>query len=265
VDIEPFYFGPSGARLFGCYQPPRLGQRRNRGVILCYPMGHEYVAAHRAYRQLATRLSKTGFHVLRFDFYGCGDSAGDCGDGHISQWLDDIGTAITEMRKRSGLAKFCLVGLRLGGSLAALAGARRNDIDALALWDPVIDGGAYIDEASGAHREMMRQYYPQEDGPANDEPIREVLGFALAHHLLGELVEVNLLAIRKKPAERILMIESDRAAAWQRLHEHFRVLGVECQLQQVPGPQLWKEDMNRVLVPGAILDTIVSWLNGVSP
>ena len=263
VDIEPFYFGPSATRLFGCYQAPLPGRRRSCGVVLCYPMGHEYIAGHRAYRQLAFRLSQAGFPVLRFDFYGCGDSAGDSGHGHVSRWLEDIATAVAEIRKKTDVAKLCLVGLRLGGSLAMMAGDQRNDIDGIALWDHVVVGKSYIQELISAHQEMLRQYYVQGEAIWTEEEMTEILGFPLTELMLAELSEVNLLAIRSKPANRILVIKSNREAVWNRLREHLHSLTIPCEFQQVPGPQIWKEDMNRVLVPSPILDALVSWLSGV--
>ena len=83
--MEPFYFGKSPRALFGVYHPPKAGMTRKTGVVLCYPMGHEYVYSHRAFLRLAMLLSSAGFHVLRFDFYGCGDSEGDCKEGKIRQ------------------------------------------------------------------------------------------------------------------------------------------------------------------------------------
>ncbi|MBF0509187.1 MAG: hypothetical protein HQK57_09720, partial [Deltaproteobacteria bacterium] len=74
--IEPFYFGPSGNRLFGCYHKPQSDCHRGCGVVLCYPMGYEYMQSHRSYRRIADRLAGEGYPVLRFDFYGCGDSDG---------------------------------------------------------------------------------------------------------------------------------------------------------------------------------------------
>jgi pimeloyl-ACP methyl ester carboxylesterase len=226
-------------------------------------MGHEYIAGHRAYRQLAARLCRAGFHVLRFDFYGCGDSAGDSSQGHVSRWLEDIATAVAEIRKRSEVAKLCLVGLRLGGSLAMMAAAQRNDIDAIALWDPVVDGKSYIRELMSAHQEMLRQDYLQGEGVGTEEEATEILGFPLTDLMRAELAEVNLLATKTKPANRMLVIESNREPVWTQLREHLQSLHAGCEFKQVPGPQLWKEDMNRVLVPSPILDAVVSWLSGV--
>ena len=137
--MKPFYFGSQEKPLFGCYHAPQAGPTRDCGVVLCHSMGNEYIRFHRAYRQLAIHLSNVGFPVLRFDFYGCGDSSSGCEQGQLRQWLTDISTAIDEIRRRCGLTKICLVGLRLGGSLAMLAGAARGDINGMVLWDPVVN------------------------------------------------------------------------------------------------------------------------------
>ena len=110
--VEPFYFGTAGS-LFGCYHAPQGAKRRDSGVVLCNPMGFEYIRAHRAYRQLAIRLSHAGFPVLRFDYYGCGDSGGRSEEGEIGRWQEDISSAIDEIKERAGLERVCLIGMRL--------------------------------------------------------------------------------------------------------------------------------------------------------
>src|SRR5256885_16809807 len=86
----PLYFGPATARLFGLHDAPRTDAGREGSVVLCYPYGRDYVSAFRAYRTLALRLARAGFHVLRFDYRGTGDSAGDIGDAPLQQWMEDI-------------------------------------------------------------------------------------------------------------------------------------------------------------------------------
>ena len=88
LQARPLHFGPVGSPLFGCYHPPD-GAARRSGVVLCYPFGQEYVRAHRAFRLLANRLASVGFHVLRFDYHGCGDSSGGRGRGDLSRWKSD--------------------------------------------------------------------------------------------------------------------------------------------------------------------------------
>ena len=59
--MNPFFFGESERALFGLYHPPKSATVRELGVVLCYPMGQEYMRAHRAFRQLALILSNFEF------------------------------------------------------------------------------------------------------------------------------------------------------------------------------------------------------------
>lgn len=118
--MKPFYFGPPSSQLFGAYHAPFPTRERYQGIVLCFPFGQEYMRAHRAFRQLAGSLSQEGFHVLRFDYRGTGDSAGDLTEVNAANWLDDIDYAIRELRDMMGVHKIDLMGLRMGALLAGV-------------------------------------------------------------------------------------------------------------------------------------------------
>jgi uncharacterized protein len=262
--IEPFYFGADKKRLFGCYHAPQSGIRRDCAVILCYPMAQEYIRSHRTYRQLAYHLSKFGFPVLRFDFYGCGDSEGNCEEGRIPQWLTDVGSAISEVRERRGLVKVCLVGLRLGGTLSMMAGAQRGDIEGMVLWNPVLSGSVYIEELTTLHRERARHSLGKATQGSVTESPTEVLGFPLTDLLLTDLQKIDLLSIRQKPANRILVITSSEESTQRRLIGHLKGLNGNVDYQHVPSPEIWIEK-NKTVVPNDILKVVVTWICRVYP
>jgi alpha-beta hydrolase superfamily lysophospholipase len=134
----PLFFGSRHQQLFGIYEPARKSSGAHRGIVLCNPGGNEYLYAHRTMRSLASRLAKAGFHVLRFDYYGTGDSAGDIGEGSPRRWCEDIEAAMSELKDMAGATRMTLIGLRLGANLAAqVAGHRGQDVDALVLWEPL--------------------------------------------------------------------------------------------------------------------------------
>jgi uncharacterized protein len=84
------------------------------------------------------RLVQAGFHVLRFDYFGTGDSYGDTGEGDLASWCGDIETAIEELREITGATKVNLAGLRLGANLSArVAAYRPKDVSKLVLWEPL--------------------------------------------------------------------------------------------------------------------------------
>jgi len=52
-----------------------------------------------ALRTLAALLAREGFHVLRFDYYATGDSAGESSEGSLSEWRANIVTARDDLRE----------------------------------------------------------------------------------------------------------------------------------------------------------------------
>ena len=92
--MNPLYIGTRGRRLFGIHEPPAVKAGRARAAVLCYPWGSEYLFAHRTLRQLAVRLCGAGFHTLRFDFFGTGDSSGDMLDADLAGWEGDTESAV---------------------------------------------------------------------------------------------------------------------------------------------------------------------------
>jgi uncharacterized protein len=151
----PCFFGMPARQLFGVYEGPPADSPAARGVVLCYPYGRDYVAAYRAFGVLAARLAGVGFHVLRFDHCGTGDSWGEPDDASIRQRIDDILTAVDWLRASYGAAGVSLVGLRLGASLATLAAAECGRVERLVLWEPVIDGRAEVADMVARHHAWL--------------------------------------------------------------------------------------------------------------
>ena len=257
---RPFYFGSRRRPLFGCFHPSQSQSAKSSGVLLCAPFGQEYIRTHRACLQLAVRLSKVGFPVLRFDYYGCGDSGGAFDEGLPTNWVADIATATDELRRQSHLETVSLAGLRLGASLAATAASTRTDIDSLVLWDPIASGSAYVEELEAMHREMVAHSYVDVQNPLPGERLTEVLGFPYSETLRDDLARIDLLKLKSKLANRVLVVESDPAGNTETLRGHLSAIGVQIEHQQVPGDAIWLEEPYKGLVPHKLLQAVVSWV-----
>jgi alpha/beta superfamily hydrolase len=149
---QPAYFGGQNRRLFGMYHDTGTAARRRTGVVLCAPpIGREQISSHRILRVLATQLSRAGLPTLRFDYYGCGDSEGEDEDVSVDGCTSDICAAGEYLKECSLCEQVALVGLGFGATLAALATVN-NKLDGryLVLWDPVLNGAAYVE---GLHAE----------------------------------------------------------------------------------------------------------------
>jgi len=259
----PFYFRLADKPLFGCYHEPAPGRLRQCGVLVCQPVGHEYVNSHRALRQLAVRLAEAGFPVLRFDYYGCGDSSGNTEDASILQWSADISAAISELRRRTGLFQVCMVGLRLGGTLATLVAAERGDIESMVLWDPVVDGRRYLDELSSLQKEMLR-FRPKQRRNQKATPQIEILGFPFSHWFISELENINLMTTARKVTRNLLVMQNGPRNNDNSPDDHLSLSTTQHECQRLDAPQIWLPTTDgSLLVPAQVLQAIVVWSCGI--
>lgn len=139
--------GPVGP-LTGWWHAGAAGTRR--AIVLCAPWGDEDLGAYRGLHELAGRLAAAGWPVLRFDWPGQGDAFdGDLAAGidALPVWLAALDRAIDLARQLAGVDEVVLVGLRLGGLLAAQAAARRGaTVAGLGLILPPASGRAWLRE-----------------------------------------------------------------------------------------------------------------------
>lgn len=205
--MHAFYFGTSNKSLFGVYHPPATSGGASGGIVVCQPLGHEYIRAHRALRNLALRLSTAGMHVLRFDYYGCGDSSGASEDGTPAQWQADVGTAIDELKDMAELKRVSVIGVRFGATLAALATAGRRDIETLVLWDPVLRGADYVGELMHV-QERWLESRPRVTLPPGFVEEPELIGFPLRSEARRQFEAIDLETIERWPAKKIAVVLS---------------------------------------------------------
>lgn len=256
----PFYFGSDDSPLFGWYHPP-AGPARRAGVVVCNPIGDDYIRAHRALRHLAERLAEAGLPVVRFDFHGTGDSAGDERDhGRVGTWIADIGRAVDELRRRSGVTEVLLAGLRMGATLAATAAAERGDIDGVILWSPYRSGRAYVDETTRLHK-MHKMLEPQSFAaePRDWQPGgAEALGFLLTAETVADLEHIDLMTMGR-PSRRALLVDAGNVASEEGIAAHLRATGVEVDYRHVPGHKFLITSPHLATLPEPVLDAVLAW------
>ena len=261
--MNPFFFGAGQSRLFGVYEPPCADRQGVRAALLCYPWGAEYLYAHRAMRQLARRLTAAGFHTLRFDYFGTGDSAGDAHDGDLTIWQANVESAMDELKDITGAGRVTLVGLRLGAALAAMVAAQRpDDVEALVLWDPIVCGKEYLE-----HLEIVSKSNNRSGGSSRSLPIFqngecEIDGFVLTPKLISQLTALNIekLLNSLELSAFVLYCEpvSSSAGARERLAQRARA---PVAIEHIADVEPWIErPMDSGAIPVKALERIVEWL-----
>ena len=256
----PVYFGPSHRPLFGWHHPP-AGPEVRGAVVICPPFGWELIRSYRALRHLALRLSASGFHVLRFDYDGTGESAGTDHDaGRLVAWRESMGTAIEELRARAGLASASLFALRLGATLALAAAAERSDVDAIVAWAPLSTGRAYLREMRAFHR-----LAGTDAGPAPAGGDEEAGGFLLTEETVRDLGTLDLARLEKRPAARVLLLARDAGSNEDRLQPPLAALGAAVDLRRLPGfAEMILNDLHQSVIPDGVFETAITWL-GATP
>ena len=259
--ITPFYFGRPDKALFGCFHEPRSGARRFCGVVVSPPVGHEYVNSHRALRQLAALLANAGFPVLRFDYYGCGDSSGEEDEASLSQWVEDTSMAVSEVRRRGNLGPVCLIGLRLGGTIAMMVARAQNDLAGLVLWDPVTNGREFLETVLSLQKQRMRFRRKPKRCKDVSSTTTDLLGFALNHSLRDSLEEIDMSTASPSAVEKVLIIKNDRQNGGESLPKDLIQLGALADYEHLSAPKIWEgTPEGTLLVPNQVLRSIVSWM-----
>ena len=207
--MTPFRFGSAGRGLFGVYHAAQNADRTVRAALLCNPFGQEAIRTHRLYRVLADRLARDGIHVLRFDYFGTGESDGEDADGNLSGWVEDLLTADSQLQQRSSYSQVIWCGIRLGGTVAAMAASRAAQAPAgLLLWDPVIDGRRYREQLANDHARMIQQGFDLQPIGVELRPANEALGFAMSPEMNRQLLALSPVDLLAARARRIAIVAS---------------------------------------------------------
>ena len=261
--MTPLYFGTGPRRLFGVLDPAQARSSQAQAAVICYPWGPEYIFAHRALRYLSSQLAARGFDVLRFDYYGSGDSAGNEFEVRLAGWREDIAAAIEELKDMSDAKAVALIGLRLGGSLAAqIAASCRKDVAALVLWDPAVSGPEHLEVLEVEWTEMAQRHSTYLGGESERRRGARY-GLPISDQLAMDVSAVDLIGIADKLPSRTLCLSTEflpsHAALRAALEAH---PDGPIALENVPDIHPWVEANLEAVgqLPLSVIGRITSWL-----
>jgi len=257
--MEALFFGEPSHRLYGVYHPPQRVRTVATGVLLCYPAGGEYIRIHRAYRWLADQLAARGFHVLRFDYTGQGNSAGTFGQAGLGRWITDASVALEELVASTGIAQVCVLGVRIG-ALVAAALAPRPEVRRLVLWEFDPRGSTYCDELL---RHLDRTE-PAPDGAVEDGPHPlPILGFPWPSDFLEELSDHVAETAPLRTGQAVLLVSAAPAPQVRPFADRCRAAGAVLDVRVIDSPTNWTsiDDMGGLYLPVPTLEELVEWLD----
>ncbi|HEX8030929.1 MAG TPA: alpha/beta hydrolase [Vicinamibacterales bacterium] len=266
--MKVFHFGSRALPLLGALHAPQRLRPPGAAVLLCNPFGDEAVRAHRIYRVLATQLEQQGYPTLRFDYRCTGDSMGESIDASIGGCLDDIVLAADELMAATGAPKIVAIGLRLGGTLAALASARNGlRFRHLVLWDPVVDGASYLRELDAMHQTVTGRQSSgrdREGTPVGAGLYSEALGTPISATLAADIAAIDLVAVQPQ-AEHLTVISTQETPAIARLRP--MAASPTGRWIDLPSSSPWNSAaaLNASIVPTDVVQAVVERVAHLSP
>jgi pimeloyl-ACP methyl ester carboxylesterase len=244
--------------MLGWLSQPETGTG-NSGVIVLPPTGYPYLCAHRALRVLAERLAERGHTVLRIDYDGTGDSAGDQWDpDRVVAWRASAHHAADELTSL-GCRRLMLAGARLGATFALLEGASIG-AERIVAWAPVLSGRRYARSLR-----LLSISVPDENDPCDPPGTIVSAGNVFSSQTLSDMAALNVSELSASPAPLNLIID-DPARSAAPGAEHLRSIGADVEHLSVPGSEEALETPAEfAVVPDAVLEAIVAFLGSADP
>ncbi|MCM8766751.1 MAG: alpha/beta hydrolase [Candidatus Omnitrophica bacterium] len=130
-------FDGSKGRLFGVIHI--VEKNISPAVILFHGFTGSKVESHFLFTKLARRLYKEGISVLRFDFYGSGDSEGSFEEMTIETEMEDGKKAVQFLKEFEFVdkQKIGICGLSMGALTAVYVSSQFSEVKGLCLWSPL--------------------------------------------------------------------------------------------------------------------------------
>jgi uncharacterized protein len=270
--MTPFRFGTAKRQMFGVLQG------RGEAVLMCNPFGQEAIRSHRLFKLLADRLTREGLHVMRFDYFGTGDSDGEDMDVGLDGLVDDVLAAHNELLSRTDVPAISWFGLRLGASVATLAStASPTLLKRLVLLEPILDGQQYLRELDEAHAIALKRSYGLRwildqtlHTQLTNEIGHEALGFALPSKLRESVLQFAPALFGDAKASSICLFNTADANNQEEAIEHLQRLWTDratpTSVTNVSESIVWtaNEMMNASVVSVAVLNAIAQAFGGQS-
>jgi len=236
------FFGDSSRQLFGAYHPPSASGVPARGAaLLCPPWGPEYFISHRILRRLASRLSDSGYHVLRFDYFGTGDSAGEREDGDLTSWYEDASLAVDELKDMSGFETVAVIGIRLGAVIGWRLARQRDDVTSVLMWDPVVDGTQYVRELRETQLEIDRWSLSWPRPRKSGNRILDLIGYPLTPSMCASIEAVQTAEFAQATKASITVFQADSSPDRLPISRALRAASGRVHIEPVRGQMSWLE------------------------
>lgn len=248
-NFTPFFAITSHGARFAVEHLP-IGKPRG-AVLYVPPFAEEMNKSRRMSVLAAQRLANDGWHVIRPDLHGCGDSEGSFVDATWSSWFADLEFWLNWLESRT-TGPILLWSVRAGALIVADWLSRSQTALPLLLWHPTINGQQYLSQflrlraaaemldARSARGVVSRLKESLDSG----SPV-SVAGYMLGADLAKPLAssQLTLPSGYSCPAcilEITAAAHAEPAPAFVRIIQNWSDMGITASYYPVVGPKFWQ-------------------------
>jgi uncharacterized protein len=266
-ETPQFFLNRDGQRLFGVMHRVDPAEQ---AVVVCAPLFDEKLWSHRVLVNFARFVAARGIPVLRFDYYGDGESDGRFEDASVSTRVRDIHDAVDFCRQEARVSRVQLVGLGYGATLALRAALEQHHeaVAGVVAWAPVIDGERYLNDILRAHlsaqmlihRKVIQDRQALVDQILRDESVN-IEGYEIARPLFTEIVQANVPELLGRAATPVLV---QQIAPTPRVDAQYQDLaqlaGSLVQFEVVQEQKFWLQQKKIFSPCEALFERTAQWL-----
>ena len=243
-----------GSRTVAVLTTPLEGSERSEAWLICHSFGIEQIHLQSLEVAFARRLAALGHPVLRFHARGCGDSDAPSevytAQTHVQDAVD-----LARSLLDSGIERVAFAGGLFGAAAAALA-ASQVPAAGLLLWEPVVDGAAYLASLlrSAVATELAsgtgaREAVADPLDVLRETGVLDVQGFPLTREAADSFSAISVAESGTPFAGDCLILQISRAAAPKpslvRLAAALEARGGRVTLEVLQRPDAWRFGQNR--------------------
>ncbi len=225
-------------------------------VILCPPIGYEYMSVHRTYRHLAKAFVQSHCVVFRFDYAFTGNSSGrQSQDLTLDSCVGDLEDINNHIQSIFPGIKTCFVGFNFGAAVIAKASTLMS-MDAVVLWEPPVSGRKF-------NRELRVLAGILNDEDSSTAAVDEAAGVFLTEEFCKQLGDYNLAILLLSRIKECLVLSGTANGKIQEIVEQLQTEGRSCQLACYRGHEGMLAYPTETEIPIEAITQQVDWLSSL--
>ena len=184
---------------------------------------------------------------------------------HLERQFDLL-RAHEELARRSQAGRFTWLAARLGATLALQAARHAQGLRRLVLWEPILEGRAYIEELLAAHIDMLEvgfydkdpAWYARSEGDDGPE-ITEALGHRISSQLAAQLKGLRPTTLSAPAAIETQVFFRQEQAPTLEWCKRESAQGRKVTHETLDHPIIWTADPlpNQAIVPGDVTKRLI--------